>query len=142
MKRKEKEVKSRMIPSPEIKKHIRKIFNFVLSGKTLKFMTNQDKQLEEKVIEALKRVHDPEIPVNIYDLGLIYELKIDDQSVVYITMTLTTPNCPIAEDMPGVVYNEVKLVEGVKDVKVELVFDPPWDKDMISEAALLELGLL
>ena len=131
-----------MIPSPEIKKHIRKIFNFVLSGKTLKFMTNQDKKLEERVIEALKRVHDPEIPVNIYDLGLIYELKIDDQSVVYITMTLTTPNCPIAEDMPGVVYNEVKLVEGVKDVKVELVFDPPWDKDMISEAALLELGLL
>jgi FeS assembly SUF system protein len=131
-----------MIPSPEIKKHIRKIFNFVLSGKTLKFMTNQDKKLEEKVIEALKRVHDPEIPVNIYDLGLIYELKIDDQSVVYITMTLTTPNCPIAEDMPGIVYNEVKSVEGIKDVKVELVFDPPWDKDMISEAALLELGLL
>jgi len=105
-------------------------------------MTNQDKKLEEKVIDALKRVHDPEIPVNIYDLGLIYKLKIDDQSIVYITMTLTTPNCPIAEDMPGVVCNEVKLVEGVKDVKVELVFDPPWDKDMISEAALLELGLL
>ena len=104
-------------------------------------MANQDKNLEEKVIEALKRVHDPEIPVNIYDLGLIYELKID-QSVVYITMTLTTPNCPIAEDMPGVVYNEVKQVEGIKDVKVELVFDPPWDKDMNSEAALLELGLL
>jgi FeS assembly SUF system protein len=104
--------------------------------------TNQDKKLEERVIEALKRVHDPEIPVNIYDLGLIYELKIDDQAVVSITMTLTTPNCPVAEDMPGTVYNEVKSVEGVKDVKVELVFDPPWDKDMISEAALLELGLL
>jgi len=104
-------------------------------------MINQDIELEEKVIGALKRVHDPEIPVNIYDLGLIYELKIEE-SIVYITMTLTTPNCPIAEDMPGLVYNEVKSVDGVKDVKVELVFDPPWDKDMISEAALLELGLL
>ena len=105
-------------------------------------MTNQDKKLEEKVIDALKRVHDPEIPVNIYDLGLIYELKINDQSEVYIKMTLTTPNCPIAEDMPGIVYNEVKSVDGVKEVKVDLVFDPPWDKDMITEAALLELGLL
>jgi FeS assembly SUF system protein len=105
-------------------------------------MANQDKELEEKVIEALKRVHDPEIPVNIYDLGLIYELKINDQSEVYVKMTLTTPNCPIAEDMPGIVYNEVKSVDGVKEVQVDLVFDPPWDKDMISEAALLELGLL
>ena len=105
-------------------------------------MTNLDNQLLENVIAALKRVHDPEIPVNIYDLGLIYELNIDDQSVVYITMTLTTPNCPVAEDMPGIVLQEVKSVEGVKDVKVELVFDPPWDKDMISESALLELGLL
>ena len=105
-------------------------------------MTNQDKKLEEKVIEALRRVYDPEIPVNIYDLGLVYELKIDDQSVVSIKMTLTTPNCPVAEDMPGNVYNEVKNVDDVRDVKVELTFDPPWDKDMISEAALLELGLL
>ena len=105
-------------------------------------MTNLNKKLEEGVIEALKRVHDPEIPVNIYDLGLVYELKISDESEVYIKMTLTTPNCPVAEDMPGIVYNEVKSVEGVKDVKIELVFDPPWDKDMISEAALLELGLL
>jgi FeS assembly SUF system protein len=105
-------------------------------------MTNLNKKLEEGVIEALKRVHDPEIPVNIYDLGLVYELKISDESEVYIKMTLTTPNCPVAEDMPGIVYNEVKSVEGVKDVKIELVFDPPWDKDMISEEALLELGLL
>ena len=105
-------------------------------------MKNQGKKLEEKVIEALKRVYDPEIPVNIYDLGLVYELKVDDQSGVYIKMTLTTPNCPIAEDMPGIVYKEVKSVEGVKEVKVDLVFDPPWDNEMISEAALLELGLL
>lgn len=105
-------------------------------------MSHHDKKLEEKVIEALKRVHDPEIPVNIYDLGLIYELKINDQAEVYVKMTLTTPNCPIAEDMPDIVYREVKSVEGVKDVKVDLVFDPPWDKDMISDEALLELGLL
>jgi FeS assembly SUF system protein len=105
-------------------------------------MTSNNKELEGKVIEALKRVHDPEIPVNIYDLGLIYELKIDESSSVYIKMTLTTPNCPVAEDIPGIVYTEVKSVEGVSDVKVDLVFDPPWDKDMISEAALLELGLL
>jgi FeS assembly SUF system protein len=105
-------------------------------------MTNEDKNLEAKVIEALKRVHDPEIPVNIYDLGLIYELKINEQSEVYIKMTLTTPNCPVAEDMPGIVYQEVICVEGVKEVKIDLVFEPPWDKEMISEAALLELGLL
>ena len=105
-------------------------------------MSHPNKKLEEKVIEALKRVHDPEIPVNIYDLGLVYELKINEQAEVYIKMTLTTPNCPIAEDMPGIVYREVKSVEGVKEVKVDLVFDPPWDKDMISEEALLELGLL
>lgn len=98
--------------------------------------------IEEQVINALKRVHDPEIPINIYDLGLIYELKIDDQPNVFIKMTLTAPNCPVAEEMPGIVQSEVKNVEGVKEVTVELVFDPPWDKEMLSEAALLELGLL
>jgi len=98
--------------------------------------------IEKQVINALKHIHDPEIPINIYDLGLIYELKIDDQSNVFIKMTLTAPNCPIAEEMPGIVQAEVKTVEGVKEVTVELVFDPPWDKDMLSEAALLELGLL
>jgi FeS assembly SUF system protein len=105
-------------------------------------MKEQKKIIEEQVINALKHVFDPEIPVNIYDLGLIYELKIDDEFNVYIKMTLTTPNCPVAEDMPGMVHSEVKNVAGVKEVAVELVFDPPWDKDMLSEAALLELGLL
>jgi FeS assembly SUF system protein len=105
-------------------------------------METQKQIVEEQVINALKHVFDPEIPVNIYDLGLIYELKIDDEFNVYIRMTLTTPNCPIAEDMPGMVRAEVKNVEGVKEVTIELVFDPPWDKEMLSEAALLELGLL
>ena len=105
-------------------------------------MKVQKQIIEEQVINALKRVHDPEIPINIYDLGLIYELRIDDEFNVYIRMTLTTPNCPIAEDMPGIVRSEVKNVKGVKEVTIELVFDPPWDKEMLSEAALLELGLL
>ena len=105
-------------------------------------MKLQKEIFEEQVINALKHVFDPEIPINIYDLGLIYELRIDDDYNIYIKMTLTTPNCPIAEEMPGMVYNEVRGVEGVKEVKVDLVFEPPWDKDMLSEAALLELGLL
>jgi len=99
--------------------------------------------LEPKVIAALKSVFDPEIPVNIYDLGLIYNLQISEESNdVSILMTLTTPNCPVAEDMPGQVQDAVRLVEGVGKVSVELTFEPPWDKDMLSEDALLELGLL
>ena len=95
------------------------------------------------MIAALRSVFDPEIPVNLYDLGLIYNLQVNDQNNdVYILMTLTTPNCPVAEDMPGQVQEAVKMVEGVGDVKVELTFEPPWDKDMLSESALLELGLL
>jgi FeS assembly SUF system protein len=98
---------------------------------------------EARIIAALRSVFDPEIPVNIYDLGLIYNLQADEKSGdVYILMTLTTPNCPVAEDMPMQVEEAVKLVEGIGTVRVELTFDPPWDKDMLSESALLELGLL
>ncbi len=98
---------------------------------------------EEKVITALKTVFDPEMPVNIYDLGLIYKLQVNDQTRdVDILMTLTSPNCPVAEDIPGQVRDAVGLVEGVGNVSVELTFEPPWDKDMLSEAALLDLGLL
>jgi FeS assembly SUF system protein len=98
---------------------------------------------EAKVIAALRSVFDPEIPVNIYDLGLIYNIQINEQTNdVSILMTLTTPNCPVAEDMPGEVQDAVKLVEGVGSVKVELTFEPPWDKEMLSESALLDLGLL
>jgi FeS assembly SUF system protein len=98
--------------------------------------------IEIKVIEALRKVYDPEIPVNLYDLGLIYALTIDDQSNVYILMTLTTPNCPVAEDMPGIVLEEVKKVEGVGEVRVELTFEPPWTIENLTEEAKLELGLL
>ena len=90
----------------------------------------------------MKRVFDPEIPINIYDLGLIYNLKIDDQHNVEILITLTTPNCPIAEDMPGIVQEEVSRVEGVGKVKVELTFEPPWDMANLSEEAKVELGLI
>lgn len=105
-------------------------------------MENPGTNLKPAVIEALKRVFDPEIPVNIYDLGLVYEILIDEGNRVHIKMTLTAPNCPVAEDMPAIVRDEVLKVEGVKDVNVELVFDPPWDQSRISEAALLDLGLL
>jgi FeS assembly SUF system protein len=99
-------------------------------------------EMENRVVEALKNVFDPEIPVNIYDLGLIYELKISESHDIRIKMTLTAPNCPVAEDMPNIVREAVKSVEGVNDVSVDIVFEPPWDKDMISESGLIELGLL
>jgi len=105
-------------------------------------MSETENQLEARVITALKNVFDPEIPVNIYDLGLVYELKIDENANVSITMTLTAPNCPIAEDMPGIVMEEVKKVEGVGDVNVELTFEPPWDQTRISKEAMLDLGLI
>jgi FeS assembly SUF system protein len=98
--------------------------------------------LEDAVISCLKTIYDPEIPVNIYDLGLIYQVNIDDHSLVRIQMTLTAPNCPVAESLPLDVKNAVKALEGVSDCEVELVFDPPWNPDLLSPAAKLELGLL
>ena len=98
--------------------------------------------LEDQIVEMLKSVFDPEIPVDVYELGLIYEVKINDDAHVDIIMTLTTPNCPVAESLPKEVEDKVASVEGVKDAKVEIVFDPPWDKDMMSEEAKLELGFL
>jgi FeS assembly SUF system protein len=98
--------------------------------------------LEINVIEALRKVFDPEIPVNIYDLGLIYNLGIDKDRNVSILMTLTTPNCPIAEDMPNIVRQEVLKVEGIGEVKVELTFEPPWDFEKLTDEAKLELGLM
>ncbi|OIP05514.1 MAG: FeS assembly SUF system protein [Bacteroidetes bacterium CG2_30_32_10] len=107
-------------------------------------MENQNNYLalESKIVDTLKTIFDPEIPVNIYDLGLIYEIKVDENKKAYIKMTLTSPNCPIAETMPTEVRDAVKLIEGISDVEIDLTFEPPWDKDMISEAAMLELGLL
>ena len=98
-------------------------------------------ELRQQVIRALRSVHDPEIPVNIYDLGLIYEIQASDLGSVAIRMTLTAPNCPVAGSLPAEVESRVKAVPGVKDVKIELVFDPPWDKSMMSETASLALGM-
>jgi FeS assembly SUF system protein len=97
---------------------------------------------ETDIVKALKTVYDPEIPVNIYDLGLIYEVEVREEGKVKVVMTLTSPNCPVAESLPEEVYEKVLSVEGVKDVELNLTFDPPWTKDMLSEEALLELGLM
>lgn len=100
------------------------------------------KVLQEKIINVIKTIFDPEIPVDIFELGLIYEIKIDDKLNVEVEMTLTSPNCPVAESMPLDVENKVGSVFGVKSAKVNIVFDPPWEKDMMSEEAMLELGFL
>jgi len=99
-------------------------------------------KLEERVVEALKQIYDPEIPVNIYDLGLIYEIRIDEKGVVEVDMTLTTPGCPVAQTFPGTVESAVREVEGVTAARVDLVWEPPWSPDNLSEAAKLDLGLL
>ena len=96
---------------------------------------------KEKIIEEIKKIYDPELPVNIYDLGLIYDIQIKDENFVMIKMTLTTPNCPVAESLPKEVKDGVMQIEGIKDVDLELVWDPPWNKDMMSEAAKLEMNL-
>lgn len=98
--------------------------------------------LKDKIIEVLHTVHDPEIPVNIFELGLVYDISIDEHNGVQITMTLTAPACPVAGDIIFEVQQKVEAVEGVKDVHVQLTFDPPWTKDMMSEEAKLELGFL
>jgi FeS assembly SUF system protein len=100
------------------------------------------RELENTIVEVLKSIYDPEIPVDIFELGLIYEVKIDPDNNVIIDMTLTSPNCPVAETLPREVEDKVKGITEVKTAKVDIVFDPPWDKDMMSEEAQLELGLL
>jgi FeS assembly SUF system protein len=99
-------------------------------------------EIETRVGEALKSIYDPEIPVNIYDLGLIYEINIDDDHIAHITMTLTAPNCPLAEELLEEVKYKVAGVKGIKDCDLKLTFNPPWDKSMLSNEAKLELGFL
>ena len=97
--------------------------------------------LKQKIIKEIKKVYDPEIPVNIYELGLIYKIDIDKKNNVKVDMTLTTPNCPVADSLPKQVKEYIMGVKGVSDVKLNLVWDPPWDKSKMSEAAKLELNL-
>jgi len=99
-------------------------------------------QLRQNVIVALRTIFDPEIPVNIYDLGLVYDLDIDEEGKVFIRMTLTAPACPVAETFPGIVESRLYSVPGVSEVRVELVWDPPWTRERLSEEAKLQLGML
>lgn len=102
-----------------------------------------DKMVVEKnVINTLKEIFDPEIPVNVFDLGLIYEVDVQDDMHVNIVMTLTAPNCPVAESLPNEIKEKAAAAEGVKSADIELTFDPPWDKDMMSDEAKLDLGFL
>ena len=98
--------------------------------------------IKNKVIEEIKKIYDPEIPVNIYELGLIYKIDVDEKNKVNIDMTLTSPNCPVAESLPKEVEDKVKSIDEVKDAEVEITFDPPWTKDLMSDEAKLELGFM
>ncbi len=111
-----------------------------------KFIEEQDQpvsreELEKRVIEMLRSIFDPEIPVNIYDLGLIYGLDITPDSAVHVRMTLTAPNCPVAQSFPETVQSALQCIPGIGEVKVELVWEPPWDRDHMTEAARLQLGM-
>ena len=101
-----------------------------------------EEELRGRIVDTLRDIYDPEIPVNIYDLNLIYAISIDDRSAVDIQMTLTAPGCPVADTFPGIVESRVEEVEGVSEARVELVWDPPWTPDMLSDEIKLELGLL
>jgi FeS assembly SUF system protein len=98
--------------------------------------------MEAQVLDALRTCYDPEIPVNIYELGLVYEVNVDDAGLVSIKMTLTSPHCPAVQSLPAEIESKVKAVSGVNDVKIDLVWDPPWDPSKMSEAARLQLGMM
>ena len=108
----------------------------------MKFTDDQIADIGEEIIKELKTVFDPEIPVDIYELGLVYDVQISDEGEVLVIMTLTSPNCPVAETLPVEVEEKVKAVENVKSAKVELTFEPTWTKEMMSEEAKFELGML
>jgi FeS assembly SUF system protein len=105
-------------------------------------MSLDKKDIESRVVDVLKTIFDPEIPVDIYELGLIYEVKVNDSAFVHVLMTLTSPSCPVAETLPVEVEEKVAGIKDVDGAKVEIVFDPPWTKEMMSEEALLELGFM
>ena len=103
---------------------------------------DKKKILEDAVTNVIKTIYDPEIPVNIYELGLIYDIRVNDHNNIEVDMTLTTPNCPVAESLPQEVKNKIQLISGVGEVEVIMVWEPTWDKDMMSEEAKFELGFL
>ena len=101
----------------------------------------QEQSVKDRIVEVLKTVYDPEIPVDIYELGLIYEIDVDDAGMTKVVMTLTSPGCPVAGTLPGEVEQKIRGVDGVTDVKLDLVWDPPWSPDLMSEAARLQLNM-
>jgi FeS assembly SUF system protein len=114
-----------------------------LAGETETAPASDDNEdLKDRIVEVLKSIYDPEIPVDIYELGLIYDIEVSEDGDVVVTMTLTTPHCPVAESMPGEVEMRVLSVPGVRDAEVKLVWDPPWDPSKMSDEARLELGML
>ncbi|RYH02818.1 SUF system Fe-S cluster assembly protein [Salipiger sp. IMCC34102] len=113
-----------------------------MEGTPLIAPSSTDHPLHEKVVEACRSVYDPEIPVNIYDLGLIYTIAIDSENAVNITMTVTAPGCPVAGEMPGWIADAVEPLDGVKHVDVAMTYDPPWGMEMMSDEARLELGFM
>jgi FeS assembly SUF system protein len=106
------------------------------------YTDNQMQKIGEDVVDVMRTIYDPEIPVDIYELGLIYDVNVNDEGDVHILMTLTSPNCPVAESLPEEVREKASSLDAVKEVEVEITFDPPWNKDMMSEEAKLELGML
>ena len=105
-------------------------------------INTESKDMADKVIAMIKTCYDPEIPVDIWELGLIYEINIDTENNVFVKMTLTSPSCPVAETLPPEVESKLRDVEGARSAKVEITFEPPWEKDMMSEVAQLELGMM
>jgi len=112
------------------------------SGELQAMAASDPEEVRERLIEALRTIFDPEIPVNIYELGLIYDVRVNESGEAHIRMTLTSPMCPVAEELPPEVETKARAVEGVQSVRLDLVWDPPWSPDMMSEAAKLELGML
>jgi FeS assembly SUF system protein len=102
---------------------------------------SETEALEQQIVDMIKTCYDPEIPVDIYELGLIYDIQIDADKVAHVKMTLTSPNCPVAGSLPGEVEEKIRSIEALSDAKVEVIWDPPWSQDMMSEEAKLELGL-
>ncbi len=128
--------------TPEFERKRDYLAGFLAEKKPEPELAGPGGELQEAVIEALKSIYDPEIPVDIYELGLIYDVAISEDGDAVVTMTLTTPHCPVAESMPGEVELRVLSVPGIRDAEVKLVWDPPWDPSKMSDEARLELGML
>ncbi len=132
--------RARLTPDVERKRDY--LAGFLAAEKPESDLSGPGGDLQEAVVEALKSIYDPEIPVNIYELGLIYDVAVDGDGDAIVSMTLTTPNCPVAESMPAEVEMRVLSVPGIRDAEVKLVWDPPWDPSKMSDEARLELGML